>query len=229
MWCSIKRIFVLLVLGYLQSAYGLQTPLGQINNSATVRQPSGSRAAEITFSLSDSAHQAILMRVQPVRDDARTVTLPFQLLSEIQGHNTNLQQGAAMLIPHIPAAIATLTLVQSHNLPQFNQHLSVQSFLFVDGIIYLTLAGQNHSDQPVSTRISISLHLPGQIQVSLAASFVPVNLIIDMMPQQPDVPPQPPDLAAIMNILNTIHLPDIIQISRDTSPETDQMETMIGF
>lgn len=223
-WRLIRRACVLLVLGYQQDAYSIVTPLGDINNVTTVRQQSGIRAAEITFSQPEDNHQALQAHVQPVHGDVQTVSLPLRLLSQIQAQVANLR-GINMLITHIPAALVILTMMQ--DLPQVNQHLSIQQVAAVHGIMHLTLDGLSQNGQEVSTQIVISQHLPGQIQVSLPTGFFPTSLLIDMLPQLQEVPIPIPSLVEVLHMLNRM-LP-VILMPLEVDPLTGQTEAIVSF
>ncbi|MGI9283579.1 MAG: hypothetical protein ACR2PX_28725 [Endozoicomonas sp.] len=224
-WRSIKSICVLLAATCLQNSYALTTPLGEINDASTVRQPTGTRTAEVTFALGSTNQQAVQVNVQPTHGhgQAQTVHIPFHLLNQI--HNANLQ-GVSMLLPHIPAALATLALVQNHNIPQFNHHLSIHQSSAIHGTIYLTLGGQNQDDQWVNIQVTISLNAPGEVLVSIPTSFLlPSNFIIDMTPQLPYIPAPPSNLMSVLNMLNAMQLP----VLQDLNPDTGQMEPLASF
>ncbi|WP_062260240.1 hypothetical protein [Endozoicomonas arenosclerae] len=222
-WRSIKSICMLLAAICLQYSHALTTPLGEINNASTVRQPGGTRAAEVTFTHGTTNQQALQINVQPTQGQAQTIHVPFHLLNQIQ--NANLQ-GVGMLLPHIPAALATLTLTQNQNIPQFNQHMSVQHIIAIQGVIYLTLGVLSQNGQWVSIQITLSLNAPGEVLVSLPTGFLlPTHFVINMLPQQPDIPVSPPNMMEILNMLNAVQL----QVFQEVNPYTGQMESLTGF
>ncbi|KEQ17676.1 hypothetical protein [Endozoicomonas numazuensis] len=222
-WRSIQHFGVLLTVFCLQYSHALSTPLGEINNASTVRLPVGARAAEVTFTLSNTHQQAVQINVQPIQGQLQTAHIPFHLLNQIQ--NAHLH-GVGMILPHIPAALSTLALVHSQNIPQFNQHLSIHQVFAHQGSVYLTLQGLNQNGLWVSIQITLSLNAPGEILVSLPIGFLlPTNFVIDMQPQQPNIAVQPPNLMAVLSMLGAIQMP----VFQGINPETGQMEPFASF
>ena len=98
------------------------------------------------------------------------------------------------MLPFIPAALATLMLVNNNLVPQLgNGPFQITTVSVFQGAITLTLSGNNGNDNPVSANL-VMLLAPGEVFVLLPGGFLPVTFIINMQPiihAPAFVPPSP--------------------------------------
>lgn len=210
-----KSAFLLLIVILCIDCEAISTPLGNINNATLIRWGGGGRAAEVSFSVDASdPPQAVLLSFATSSGHALTASIPFQILNQI--HNLNLESSGTLSF--IPAALATLMLVNNSLVPQLgNGQFQITSASVFQGVMTLALSGTNSDNNPVSANLTMSIHGPSEIQVILPGVFLPVTFIIDMLPF---IPP-----TAIVSPLHIFQFPGLNEIN----PLTGQVELFGGY
>ena len=176
-------LFLLMVFFY-QDCDAITTPVGDINNATEIHGRSGGKIASVTFSVdSNEQPQAVLFSIMMTNGHALTASIPFAILNQI--HNVNLP-GTGNLLPFIPAALATLMLVNNNLVPQLNnEYFQIAALSLSQGTMTLTLSGTTPLNNFVSADMSLSIYTPGEVQVILPGVFLPVMFILNMQPPPP--------------------------------------------
>ncbi len=166
------------------TAIALNTLIGTITNTATLKMYQGSRV-EVVFSTQEHANSPNLSFsiIQSNGAVQATGTIYFGLLNQINNLLIIQQTRNRQLESFIPTILSTLLISTGNNIPALNSYTTVDQIQLNNGQLSLTVSGYEPHGNWTSLNVIVLFGSPGTLLVHLHTGFLPIVHTIDLIPQ----------------------------------------------